>query len=55
MVENVTIMTFKPFSLNLTVLDCHFLCVIHGPENWMKCMNNALDAEISVSHDFIVF
>ena len=37
MVENVTNKDyFVILKLDLNVLECHFLCVIHGPQNCMK-------------------
>ena len=37
MVENVTNKDFFVIlKLDLNALECHFLCVIHGPQNCMK-------------------
>ena len=42
MVENNTNKDiFVIFKLYLNALECHFLCVIHGPQNCMKWMKNA--------------
>ena len=42
MVENVTNKGFFVIlKLDLNVLECHFLCVIHGPKNRMKWMKSA--------------
>ena len=42
MVENVTNKDFfVTLKLDLNALECHFLCVIHGPQNCMKWMKNA--------------
>ena len=32
---------FVILKLDLNALECHFLCVIHGPQNCMKWMKNA--------------
>ena len=42
MVENVINKDFLSFlKLDLNALECHFLCMIHGPQNCMKWMKNA--------------
>ena len=41
MVENVTNKDLFHFKLDLNALECHFLCVIHWPQNCMKWMKNA--------------
>ena len=42
MVEIVTNMDFFVIlKLDLSALECHFVCVIHGPQNCVKWMKNA--------------
>ena len=42
MIENVTNKVFFVFlKFDLNALECHFLCVIHGPQNCIKWSKNA--------------
>ena len=42
MIENITNKDFFViFKLDLNAFECHFLCVLHGPQNCMKWMENA--------------